>query len=160
MSRWTEHDLAQKIADNPALRISGVSKPLEGKVRATLASPPENKPDMPSVKRKYRNIPVKVDGIRFDSKKEAARWVELKALRQNLEIRDLERQVKFELGINGTKVCDYVCDFHYYEKPPQEGADWLLVVEDVKSVATRKLPVFRIKKRLMLAIYGITIRET
>jgi hypothetical protein len=43
MSRWTPEDLAQKIADNPALRISGGSSPLGGKVATTPASSSENK---------------------------------------------------------------------------------------------------------------------
>src|SRR5688572_4528080 len=107
---------------------------------------------------KYHAKKTEIDGIVFDSQKEARRWGELALLRRAHEIKDLERQVKFELGINGVKVCDYFCDFHYYERGP--GSDWRLVVEDVKSEVTRKLAVYRIKKKLMRAIHGIDIRET
>ena len=47
--------------------------------------------------RKYRNKKVEVDGILFDSKKEANRYMELKLLEKAGEITDLKRQVRYEL---------------------------------------------------------------
>lgn len=50
-----------------------------------------------SLDRKYRNKKVEVDGILFDSKKEANRYMELKLLEKAGEITDLKRQVRYEL---------------------------------------------------------------
>lgn len=101
---------------------------------------------------KYRNQPTTIDGVTFPSKKEAARWIELRLLQKAGLISDLRRQVKFDLAVNGTKVCAYWADFTYIENAA-------LVVEDTKSSAT-KTPVFRLKAKLMAAIHGITIRTT
>ena len=93
--------------------------------------------------RKYRNTPTVLDGIRFDSKREAERYAELKLLERGGIIKDLKTQVRFELipkNKNGRAVY-YVCDFTYTE-------NGVLVVEDVKSQPT-KTPVYRLKKRLM-----------
>lgn len=111
---------------------------------------------------KYRNQPTEVDGILFDSKKEAQRWQELKLLERAGEIRDLERQVRFELLPADPPVyprpLEYVADFTYMEVI--EGMTlWRRVVEDVKSPATRKNPVYRIKKRLLYQTYGLEIKE-
>lgn len=101
---------------------------------------------------KYRNKPLVLDGVRFDSRKEAARWVELRLLEKARLISDLRRQVKYDLVVNGVKVCSYVADFCYVENGVE-------IVEDVKSVATMT-PVFRLKAKLMAAIHGVTIRTT
>lgn len=103
--------------------------------------------------RKYRNVPTVVDNIRFDSKAEARRYGELKLLERVGEISRLELQPKFGLTVGGIHVCDYVGDFQYLDK--KAGA-W--VTEDVKSSAT-KTPVYRIKKKLVKALYGVDIRE-
>lgn len=103
--------------------------------------------------RKYKNTPTVLDGIRFDSKKEAERYAELKLLERGGIIKDLKTQVRFELipkNKNGRAVY-YVCDFAYTE-------NGVLVVEDVKSQPT-KTPVYRLKKRLMKEVYGIDIKE-
>lgn len=102
--------------------------------------------------RKYRNVPTVVDGFRFDSKAEARRWGELKLFDRAGAIRDLQRQVTYELPVNGEIVCRYRADFIYW-KP-----DGHLVVEDVKSRASMT-PLYRLKKKLMKAIWGITISE-
>ena len=72
--------------------------------------------------RKYGNQPVTVDGIRFDSIREATRWQELKLLLRAGKISDLKRQVPFELIPNhteGGKVTErkvvYKADFVYNE---------------------------------------------
>lgn len=101
---------------------------------------------------KYRNQKTEVGGILFDSKKEAARWVELLDLQRAGRISCLTRQVRFRLKVNGMLVCSYVADFVYIERGRR-------VVEDVKSPLTRKLPVYVLKKKLMLAVWGVTISE-
>lgn len=109
---------------------------------------------------KYRNKKVNVDGIWFDSIKEARRYGELKLLEKGGYISDLKLQVPYELlpnqkDIDG-KVIErkvrYIADFVYRDKNGQE------VVEDAKSKAT-KTEVYRLKKKLMLDKYGIRIKE-
>jgi hypothetical protein len=92
------------------------------------------------------------DGQVFDSVKEYHRWGCLKLLERAGEIRDLKRQVKFELipKQNGERACYYIADFTYY-------MDGKLVVEDCKGFKT---DVYKIKKKLMLWVHGIRIEET
>lgn len=106
-------------------------------------------------KNKYGAQRTNVDGEEFDSKKEAARWKELQLLRKAGEITALQRQVIFNLPGNSR----YVADFVYYEvwKDCAQRGEW--VVEDVKSEHTRTLPMYRLKKRQVLELYGIEIRE-
>jgi hypothetical protein len=114
---------------------------------------------------KYRNRKTEVDGIVFDSKKEAERYGELTLLEKAKKIEDLELQPKFPVEVNGQKICTYIADFRYKEKLYVNFAqeDWHVGtadrIEDVKSEATRKLPVYRLKKKLVEAQYGITITE-
>lgn len=93
-----------------------------------------------------------VDGITFDSKREAARYLELRLLERSGAISNLRLQPKFELHVAGQKVCRYVADFAYLD------SDTLLaIVEDVKGIKT---PVYRLKAKMLKAEYGITVRET
>lgn len=102
--------------------------------------------------RKYNNVRTTIDGITFDSKKEAARYSELRLLEIGNAISDLECQPKIPLMVNGQKLGHYIGDFKY-----REGGEW--VIEDVKSKATMT-PVYRLKKKI-LATYDppINIRE-
>lgn len=102
---------------------------------------------------KYRNKKTVVDGVVFDSAKEAKRWQYLCLLQRAGQITGLERQVRIPIVINGIKVCSYVADACYYE-------DGSYRVEDTKSDFTRKLPVYRLKKKLIKAVLGIDIVET
>ena len=101
---------------------------------------------------KYNNTRVEVDGMPFDSKREAARWQELRLLERAGEISDLRRQVRYELvpKLPGERPVDYIADFVYRNKDGNE------VVEDVKGVRTQ---VYIIKRKLMLWRHGIRIRE-
>ncbi len=101
---------------------------------------------------KYGNQKTEVDGIKFDSKKEAMRWQHLKHLRDTGCIFGLSRQVTFSIDINGQHICKYIADFVYANSIGE-------IVEYVKSEATRKLPVYRLKKKLMKAVHGIEIVE-
>ena len=115
-------------------------------------------------KRKYNNIPTKrasPEGtdIKFDSKREAARFDELMLLLNTSRISDLKLQPAFTLQeayttVEGKRVraIVYRADFSYKD------SDGKLVVEDVKSKAT-KTRVYAIKKKLMLERYGISIIE-
>lgn len=104
------------------------------------------------VRSKYGNKETEIDGIKFDSAKEAKRYVELRYLLKAGEIKYLERQVEFELQVNGEKVASYYADF-VYER------DGKMIVEDVKSRFTKGLPVYRLKKKLMLQCHNIEIQE-
>jgi Protein of unknown function (DUF1064) len=102
--------------------------------------------------RKYRNTPVVVDGQRFDSKKEKRRFDELILLQKAGRIQGLVRQPSFDLVVNGMKVARYIADHRYSENGN-------VVVEDCKSPATAKNSTYRLKKKLMKALYGIEIQE-
>lgn len=106
---------------------------------------------------KYKNRRVTVDGETFDSMREYNRWCELKLLERAGEITGLERQVRLELlpkqevdGKVAERAITYVADFVYKEKGK-------FVIEDCKGFRT---DVYRIKKKLVLAKYGVVIRET
>ena len=99
---------------------------------------------------KYRNQPTIVDGRRFASKREAARYGELCLLERAGKISELKVQPRYPLSVNGTKIGSIVPDFAYVE----HGS---LVCEDVKSKATIT-PIFKWKAKHFLAEYGITIK--
>ena len=101
-------------------------------------------------KTKFNNIVNYYDGKKFDSKKECERYKELK----HEGVKDLKCQVSYKIVVNDVKICNYIADFVYIDHKGQT------VVEDVKSPMTRKLPVYRLKKKLMLAVHGIEIKET
>jgi hypothetical protein len=102
------------------------------------------------IKPKYKN--KKTNG--YDSKKEAKRARELEILFNAGVISFLECQKTFRLEVNGKLICKYICDFYYYDNEKKK-----FIVEDVKSSYTAKLPVYRIKNKLMKAIYDIDIVE-
>ena len=107
--------------------------------------------------KKYRNKRVQtVDGL-FDSIREYRRWQELKLLEKAGEIGNLHRQTPFGLippqRVNGKLVergVKYIADFTYITK------DGKFVVEDAKGMKT---DVYKIKRKLMLQVHGIQIRE-
>nr|DAT38333.1 MAG TPA: Endonuclease [Caudoviricetes sp.] len=105
---------------------------------------------------KYNNQKIRVGGELFDSKREYNRWCELRLLERSGIICNLQRQVKFRL-IDSQKTperterpCDYIADFVYYENGNR-------VVEDCKGMRT---DVYKIKRKLMLEKYNISIKET
>ena len=109
-------------------------------------------------KSKYGNQKVTTEtGLTFDSKAEYRRWCELGVLLRAKEITDLQRQVPFELvpaqvSPDGTKLrpITYIADFTYRDKAG------ILVVEDPKGASTAE---WVLKKKLMLQVHGIWVRE-
>jgi hypothetical protein len=99
---------------------------------------------------KYGAIPTTVNGKKFASKKEARRYKQLKLMSQAGLVNGLRCQVSFSLNVGDTHICRYVADFVYFENGVE-------IVEDVKGFLT---PVYKIKRKLMKAIYGVEIRET
>ena len=92
-------------------------------------------------------------GFVFDSKAEFIRWCELRILERAGKISNLQRQVKYELipKQKGERACTYLADFVYKD------SDGNTVVEDTKGVRT---DAYRIKRKLMLWVHGIRIKET
>jgi hypothetical protein len=126
------------------------------------AKPPRARVQRPVVTRsKFGAVRTVVHGITFASKAEARRYAELMA--RHVVIRNLELQPRFPLkGADGSIIGTYVADFRYQESMHRHGPDgefdaWTEdIVEDVKGVRT---PVYRLKKKLFEAQYGIQIRE-
>lgn len=100
---------------------------------------------------KYGNKKTIVDGIKFDSIAEAARYGALKLMISAKMITDLELQKRYKLEVNGELICTYVADFVY-----RFCGSSVIICEDVKGTKT---PVYNLKKKLMKAIHGIEIRE-
>ncbi len=100
---------------------------------------------------KYRAIRTEVDGIVFASKKEAARYSELKMLERSGYLKSIVLQPRYPLFCDGVKVCTYVADFGYMTK------DNKLVIEDVKGMKTA---MYRLKAKMFHANYpGLRITE-
>ena len=119
---------------------------------------------------KYGSRKVEVNGIMFDSKREAARYQELLLLEKAGDIKDIRRQVKYVLipaqyehpesttkkgrGRCVERECAYIADFVYNTILPD--GDTITIVEDTKGFRTKD---YIIKRKLMLSTYGIQIRE-
>lgn len=97
---------------------------------------------------KYRNVRTVVDGLKFDSKAEAARYGELKLLDKAGQIYALQRQRRWPLRVDGVKVSTYISDFDYMDANDRQ------VVEDVKGMETA---VFKLKRKMFEAQYGLKI---
>lgn len=102
---------------------------------------------------KYGAVRTELDGVTFASKAEARRYAELRLLEKAGEIEGLELQPKFPITVCGVKVCTYVSDFAYLPK-----GGLRRTVEDVKAAVT-KTRIYRLKVKLVFAVYGITITE-
>jgi hypothetical protein len=115
---------------------------------------------LPAVKRKYRNKPQIIDGIRFDSIREAKRWQELLLLARVGKITQLERQVVYELAPKVKLLGDkrtrpavrMVIDFRYWDKETGE-----MVLEDAKGDID---PVWRLKQHLLKTVHGLDVRKS
>lgn len=105
---------------------------------------------------KYHAKKTTVDGFTFDSRREADRYLVLKGMEEDGAIKDLRRQVRYELvpafDVDGKhyRPVYYVADFVYME-------DGKEVVEDVKGMRT---DVYRLKSKLFARRYGVSIKET
>lgn len=108
---------------------------------------------------KYRSRKVEVDRMEFDSKKEADRYMELSMMEKAGLIRDLDIQVRYvlipeqrdEKGKLLERECCYYADFQYTDTKTGN-----TVVEDTKGFRT---PEYRLKRKLMLYVHGIRIKE-
>lgn len=94
---------------------------------------------------KYFSKKTVVDGITFASKKEAARYGELKLLERAKQISGLTLQPRYPLIVNNHKVCTYVGDFCYFDEKTRK-----LVCEDVKGFRTGE---YIVKRKLFIATH-------
>lgn len=151
-NRWKLHEVIahnnrvsnkQVVVDIKTLQANTAHK-TDRAVQSVVASG-----EVPGKRNKYSNKKTEVDGISFDSKKEARQYVDLKNMQAAGIISDLILQKKFDIIINGKKVCYYKADFEYMR-------DGATIVLDVKGMKT---PVYNLKKKLMKAVLGIDITE-
>lgn len=100
---------------------------------------------------KYRAQKTEVDGITFDSKAEARRFMELRLLERAGEISGLKLQEPFActVGEKSVVVCTYRADFSYWDNRQKRQR-----VEDVKGMDT---PISRLKRKLVGAIHGVEV---
>ena len=96
---------------------------------------------------KYRAIPTKLDGITFDSKREAAHYAVLKLRVKAKLISDLVVHLRYDLCVNGTKIGQYEADFTFIE-------DGRRKIVDVKGFDT---PLSRWKRKHVAAQYGLMV---
>ena len=126
-------------------------------------SSPSAPPPAPERAHKFGARAVSVDGFAFDSMREAARFQELKLLAAAGAITDLELQPRFPLQVMALyrpgppwvieHLGFYTADFRYIDCRSGE-----IVIEDVKSDPT-KTAAYRLRKRIVEAVHGITITE-
>ena len=128
----------------------------EEAIRLGIVSSKRNKPS----KRKYNNIKCEYNGLKFDSQKERDFYLILLDRQRKGEIRELKRQVKFEIQpkfytLDGKLVREvtYVADFQYTDVKTG-----LRHIIDVKGGKATQTPVYKLKKKL-LAYKGIYIEE-
>ena len=117
--------------------------------------------DEPAAKQsKYRNVRTVVDGIVFDSKREAQYWAELKIRERAGDLVNLQRQVRYPLcclshdyKINGeaiqVQVSEYVADYVYTDKNGQH-------VVDAKG---KRTAMYQLKKKWLALQANIEIEE-
>lgn len=126
---------------------------------------------------KYHNKKYTYLGIKFDSLKECRRYSQLRLLEQAGKIKDLQLQKTYELipaqyeetdevytkGIHKgehkrvllERACNYVADFYYVDCETKQA-----VIEDVKGYKEGgAYSLFKVKRKLMLYIHGIKIKE-
>lgn len=101
---------------------------------------------------KFRNTWTEVDGINFQSKTEADYYGRLKLRKRGGYIKDFQRGVLFTLVVNKVIICTYRADFVI------EHQDGSRSVIDVKGDATENVYSFKIKKKLMKALFNIEIQ--
>lgn len=96
---------------------------------------------------KYGAKATWVDNIRFPSKMEADRYVQLKMLMAAKKIFNLSLHPEFRIEVNGKLICRYIADSMYQEAPGRSP----VIIEDVKGHMPRD---FKLKWKLVNAIYG------
>lgn len=132
-------------------KVNIISTVSVGNITPTPSSEDVPEEDLVVKPKKYRNVPTIHDGIRFDSKKEAIRWTQLKLRERAGDIRDLKRQVPFQLKVGEVVIGKLILDLVYFDCNLNE-----TVYEDVKSPVTIT-QLFKWKRKHFEAQYGFKI---
>ncbi len=98
---------------------------------------------------KYKARRESIDGYLFDSQAEAARYRELKLLERAGQIRQLRVHPRYEIVVNGQKICVVEADFEFYDQLEER-----MRVIDVKGL---DLPISRLKRKLVKVVFAIEI---
>jgi len=146
--------MADKMSIEEFRKNFAIDRDARGLKAVDLSGQPKGK------RHKYKAQKTVENGIVFDSKREATRYLQLKMLENAGVITDLEsnaeriklkkKKIRYELKKRNGNICHYEPDFTYYEKGE-------FCVEDAKGFKT---PIYIQKKKLMLKQYGIEIKET
>jgi len=157
-SSWRDVSEAELAAKGKGIVRGNVSKQApEG------SGMPQDARSAEAVASKYRNVKTIVDGIRFDSRREANYWVGLKIREAAGEITELRRQVRFPLycpelwrqnvgdvlATSAAQVAEYVADFTYK-------LNGELMVVDAKA---RRISPYPLKRKWLALQHGIDIIE-
>lgn len=116
------------------------------------------KPPPKGRKSKYNAKRTVVDNVPFPSRREAERYQQLRLMESQGVIYALlvgamgRERCEFKFDLNGVRLCSYVADFIY-----RRVCDGVQVVEDCKGFRNR---MYRLKKKMMRAFYGVEILET
>lgn len=98
---------------------------------------------------KYKNKKVVIDNIGFDSKREAARYNELKLMQNAGLINDLKCHPEYKIAVNDVDICTVILDFRYFDL--KKG---LMFIEDVKG---KDNDFSRLKRKLVEAMYDMKV---
>jgi hypothetical protein len=164
VTRFKLEDLPPKMREQAKAALEHCGKPLEPLVagaelraQAELIATQEAVWFSQSRANKYKAMRVEADGIKFASRKEYRRYLELRLMEKAEEISGLRVHVAFALfdtgdNCRGELIGRYTSDFVY----KQAGR---LVVEDVKTSATARLRDWVRTKKLMRVCHGIEVTE-
>ena len=155
--RWNLEDLVVPELRKQVIRKLAEAYPSKPRTVRQLGND-----ELPTVQRskprnKFNAVPREIDGIKFDSQREARLYLECKARQQAGEITGLRTHVRFSLFDPGGKcrgehIGTYRCDFLWFE-----GAQ--MIVADAKSEPTRKQRDWPRTKSLMKMCWGIEVKE-
>jgi hypothetical protein len=152
VAKWTEAMVKEYEGRMERLRAQA-AKDAQPKLTVRThymdGKPPPKNAKQGGRRSKYGAVKTEADGKKFDSRREAKRWMELRVLENAKKILDLKHHVMFDCMVNGMLVCRYEADFVYLD-----GVQ--LVVEDAKGYRTRE---YILKRKLMRACNGIEIKE-
>ena len=105
-------------------------------------------------RQKYGATRVTLDGLTFDSKREASRYLQLKLRARAGEIAQLEVHPRYYLIVNDHAIGRVTLDFRYVDLKTGHQ-----VVEDAKSPATHKARDWVLRKKLLKALHGVEVQE-
>ncbi len=148
--RWTPEMLAAHTAKLRKV-VDSAPRPLQ----AAVDQEPKKR------RQKYGNkVTTDADGIKHASKRQALRYRDLGLLMKSGEIMMLAREVRFRLPGGVEYVADHVtASPHAMQVIAELVKDGDMTIEDVKSTATQKNAVYRLKKKQVRACLGIEIKE-